>query len=172
MKKMQWVLLLSALLVLGACGNQSKNEDVPEEEVGFSLTGNSIEEAENIPENDKEAILNAFDTYITLFNEKNWDAYMEMISDESDSFNKEEEKAYIDTFFTEYDLVREPSNVTIVKYSEGEAQVFSTLHHKLKQLSSGLEKEEEARQVTVFTKENNEWKVKSVHSIGENPMQK
>lgn len=172
MKKIQWVLLLSALLVLGACGNQSKNEDVPEEEVGFSLTGNSIEEAENIPENDREAILNAFDTYITLFNEKNWDAYMEMISDESDSFNKEEEKTYIDTFFTEYDLVREPSNVTIVKYNEGEAQVFSTLHHKLKQLSSGLEKEEEARQVTVFTKENNEWKVKSVHSIGENPMQK
>lgn len=172
---MRWVLLLAVLFVLGACSDQAKNEVEPEEregEVGFSLTGDSIEEAENIPEDEKKAILEAFDIYITSFNDKNWEAYMEIISDESESFDKEEELEYIETFFVDYDLIREPSNITIVKYNEDEAQVFSTLAHQLKQLSSGLEKKEDARQVTVFTKEDDGWKVKSVHSIGENPMEK
>lgn len=166
------MLLLAVLLVLSACSDKVEKEDVSEgeEEVGFSLTGDTIEEAENIPADEKKAILEAFDTYITSFNEKDWDTYIDMISDESESFDKEEEIEYIETFFAEFDLVREPSNTTIVKYKEDEAQVFSTLGHKLKQLESGLEKEESARQVTVFTKEENGWKVKSVHSIGENPM--
>lgn len=171
MKRLRWLLLLVVVLVLAACSDKVEEQDTPEqgEEVGFSLTGDSIEEAENIPEDEKKAILEAFDVYITSFNEKNLDAYMDMISDHSESFDKEEELEYIETFFADYDLVRDPTDITIVKYQEDEAQVFSTLGHKLKQLSSGLEKEESARQVTVFTKEEGNWKVKSVHSIGENP---
>lgn len=179
MKKIQLALLLISLLILGACSDSSKSEEaseVPEvvedEKIGFSITGDSIEEAENIPETEKEDILQAFDTYISTFNEKDWDAYLDMISDNSESFDKEEEMAYIETIFADFDLVREPSNTTIVKYKEDEAQVFSTLGHKLKQLETGLEKEESARQVTVFAKENGAWKVKSVHSIGENPAKK
>lgn len=169
MKKIHVLFLVMVMLLLGACADKVEEKEEPGEEVGFSLTGDSIEEAENIPKDEKEAIMKAFDIYITSFNERDWDAYMEMISDHSESFDKEEEMAYIEDFFTEYELVREPSNTTIVKYNEEEAQVYATLSHKLKQLSSGLEKEEDAKQVTVFTKEKDVWKVKSVHSIGENP---
>lgn len=171
MKKVQGVLLLSMLLILGACSNESKKEVEPEtkeEQVGFSLTGDSIEEAQNIPEDEKKEILQAFDTYITMFNEKKWDEYIAMISENSESLDKEEERAYIETFFADYDLVRDPSNITIVKYAEDEAQVFSNLEHTQTQLDSGLEVKEKARQVTVFTKESGEWKVNSVHTIGDN----
>lgn len=175
MKKIQWVLLLSALLVLGACSDNSKDEEIPEvsedEKIGFSLTGESVEEAENIPEAEKEDILHAFDIYITTFNEKDLAGYMATISETPDSFEKEEEEEYTSTFFEGNDLVREPSDVTIVKYSEESAQVFANIESTWKQLSTGLETSQTAKQVTVFAKEEGEWKVKSVHSIGENPTQ-
>lgn len=175
MKRLQWVLLLAVLLVLGACSDTSKEEEVPEvsedEKIGFSLTGESIEEAENIPETEKEEILHAFDTYITTFNEKDLEGYMDMISETPESFDKKEEEEYTASFFEENNLVREPSDITIVKYSEGSAQVFANLESTWKQLSTGLETSQTSKQVTVFANEDGQWKVKSVHSIGENPTQ-
>src|SRR5690625_5066774 len=151
MRKIQLAMaLMVAMLVLGACSNDDKNEqkeqETPGESVGFSLTGDSIEDAENIPEEEKEQILQAFDTYISTFNEKDLDAYMASLSDNTESFNLEEERAHTESVFTEYDLVREASDVTIVKYSEDEAQVFSVLKSSLKQLSTGLETSESGRQ--------------------------
>ncbi|MDS9470299.1 DUF3225 domain-containing protein [Sporosarcina pasteurii] len=177
MKKIQLVVFIMTMLLIGACSNDGTNEeneqkqqDVSEESVGFSLTGDSIEEAKNIPKEEKEQILLAFDTYISTFNEKDLDAYMETLSENTKSFDLEEERAHTQSIFNEYNLVREVSDVTIVKYAEEEAQVFSVLKSSLKQLSSGLETNESGRQVTVFTKENNEWKVSSVHYIGDDAM--
>jgi hypothetical protein len=71
--------------------------------------------------------------------------------------------------FSEYSLNYEVSDVTIVKYSEQEAQVFSNMKMLYKQLSTGLETKPSGRQVTVFTKEDGEWKVTSVHHIPDGP---
>ncbi|AOV08540.1 hypothetical protein [Sporosarcina ureilytica] len=178
MKKIQLALLMMTMLLLGACSNNGANneekeqnkQDVSEESVGFSLMGDSIEEAENIPKEEKEQILQAFDTYISTFNEKELDAYMETLSENTESFDLEEERTHTESIFKDYNLVREVSDVTIVKYSEAEAQVFAVLKSSLKQLSTGLETSENGRQVTVFTKENNEWKVSSVHYLGDDAM--
>ncbi len=69
--------------------------------------------------------------------------------------------------FKEYDLNREAADMTIVKYSEQEVQVFATLKTKIKQISSGLEFDQLGRQVTVFTKDDGNWKVTSIHYIGD-----
>lgn len=171
MRKINLVFIVIAMLLLSACADKNstekKNEETPEEEkVGFSMTGDSIEAAQNVPEEEKAAILDAFDRYITTFNNQDLEGYMEIISD---SYDVAEEKEFLEDHFEKYEQIREPSNVTIVKYNEDEAQVFANIDNQLKQLSTGFETGDTIRQVTVFTKENDEWKIKSVHSIGENP---
>ena len=64
-------------------------------------------------------------------------------------------------------LIREVSDVTIVNYTDTEAQVFAKLKTSMKQLGSGLQTNQTGRQVTVFTKDNGEWKVASVHYVGD-----
>ena len=49
---------------------------VDEKKVGFSITGDTIEEAANIPAEEKEQILEAFNAYIEAFNEKDIEGYM------------------------------------------------------------------------------------------------
>lgn len=177
MKKIGLAFLLGVILLLVACNDSGKEKEqdlqgADEEGIGFSLSGESVEEAQNVPEEEKKDILNAFDLYITKFNEKDLDGYMDMIAEETESFDKQEERAYTASFFKENDLKLTPSEVTIVKYDEKEAQVFTRTAHKQKQLSTGLETNQFARQVILFQKKDGEWKVGSVHSIPENPIQK
>jgi hypothetical protein len=82
-------------------------------------------------------------------------------------YDLEEERIFTENHFSEFDLNREVSNITIVKYSDTEAQVFSNLKTSVKQLSTGLETNPSGRQVTVFTKNDGDWKVASVHYIGD-----
>ncbi len=170
MKKIQIALIVFALLLLGACADQSnqaeqEEKNTDDEKIGFSMTGGSIEEASGVPEDEKEAILEAFNTYIKTFNEQDLEGYLAMIGS---NYDVDEEREFIESHFENYEQTREPTNVTIVKYDETEAQVFANLDNHLKQLSTGFETGDKIRQVTVFEKENGDWKVKSVHSIGEN----
>lgn len=170
MKRLSLVLLsVLVLSLLAACGTDSKEEETDSEGIGFSLSNETIEEATNVPEDEKEAILKAFETYIGKMNEKDLDGYMETIAEKPASFTREEEHKLVEEMFEDYDFTREASDVTIVKYNEkeAEAQVFSNLENKVKQLSTGLETKENSRQVTVFIKEKNGWKVSAVHAIGE-----
>lgn len=172
MKKIQLAIIGIALLIMGACSNDQQQEEQPKESesVGFSLTGDSIEEAANVPAEEKEQILQVFETYVETFNEKNLDAYMDTLAENTESFTKEDERKLAESTFNDFDLIREASDVTIVKYSEEEAQVFAKLKSSLKQLSTGLETKESGRQVTVFTKENGQWRVASVHYIGDDAL--
>ena len=90
-----------------------------------------------------------------------WD----MLSENPKSFNLAEEREYIESVFEQFELSREAKDVTIVKFDEetGEAQVFANLATKMKQKSTGLETSRDGRQVTVFTKEGEDWKVNSVY---------
>ena len=92
---------------------------------------------------------------------------MDTLSKHSKAFDLEEERSYMGEQFKEYDLNREVSDTTIVKYFENEAQVFANLKTSIKQISSGLKIDQNGRQVTVFTKDDGEWKVSSIHYIGE-----
>ena len=183
MKKIVLTGTMALLLVLGACSDkedtktgqgsvddgESVNEygsidhGVDENQVGFNIDGGEIEEAAGVPAQEKIALMDAFDTYIHAFNNEDVDEYMGTLSKEPKSFTIEEEQTYIEEIFADYEINREATDVTIVKYAEDEAQVFSNLNTKLKQKSTALETSRTGRQVTVFAKEDAEWKVTSVY---------
>jgi hypothetical protein len=185
MKKIVVLLSMSLILLIGACGkdegkpaeNGSVNDGeaaneygtidhgVDEKKVGFSLTGETIEEAADVPAKEKEKILNLFNVYMETLNEQDIDGYLDTLS--AKDYDIEEERALTKDLFSEYELSREVSDITIVKYSGTEAQVFSNLKTSFKQLSTGLETNPSGRQVTVFTKNDGDWKVASVHYIGD-----
>lgn len=190
-KKFRLSILFSALLALGACssdtGNsanhgstddgEAKNEygtidhGIDDKKVGFNVTGDTIEEAENVPAEEKEKIIIAFDKYIDTFNEKDIDAYMNTLSKHTESFDLEDERTYMTDIFSEYRLDRGASDVTITMYSETETHVFAKLETKLKELASEAEVTMNGRQVTVFTKDDGEWKITSIHYIGDDESQ-
>lgn len=183
MKKIILTGTMAIALVLGACsGNEDTNagqgsvndgeavnefgsidHGVDENQVGFNMDGGEIEEAADVPAPEKIALMDMFDTYIHAFNNEDVDEYMSTLSKEPKSFTIEEEQTYIEGIFEEYEISREAKDVTIVKYADDEAQVFSNLDTKLKQRSTALETSRTGRQVTVFAKEDGKWKVTSVY---------
>ncbi len=187
LRKIVLFMIMSIILLLSACSKDEgtssgsgSTEDgeavnkygaidhgVDENKVGFNMTGDAIEEATGISAEAKEQILAAFTIYIDTFNKKDIDSYIDTLSDSTESFDKVEERTYMEEVFNAYDLDRRASDVTIVKYSESEAQVFANLNTSMKQLSSGLETNPSGRQVTVFTKDDGEWKVSAVHYLGD-----
>ncbi len=185
MKKMFVPISMSVLLLLGACSSDAEksngsgsvddgeatNENsaidhgVDDKKVGFSLEGGAVEEVSSVPAEEKERILAAYKVNIDTLNEQDIEGYLETLSPKDYDFEKE--RAFMEEQFSEYELKREVSNVTIVKYSDKEAQVFSNLKTSYKQLSTGLVTKQDGRQVTVFTKNDGEWKAASVHYIGD-----
>lgn len=191
MKKTVVYLTLVFVMILAACSkndedsaNQGSVNDgetsneygsidhgVDENKVGFNLAGGEIEEAADVPKEEKEALVEAFETYIHAFNAQDVDEYMGTLSKNPQSFSIDEERSYIEGVFSEYEISRDAKDVTIVKFDadKGEAQVFSNLDTTLKQKSSGLETNRSGRQVTVFTKEDGNWKVTSVYYMEDQP---
>jgi len=187
MKKIVIFTVMSVLLILGACSkdegkpsNSGSADDgetttgygtidhgVDDKQVGFNMLDGSIEEAAGIPAEEKEQVLAVFNRYIQTLNEQEVDAHLAMLS--KNAYDIEEERIYMEEQFSEYSLNYEVSNVTIVKYSDQEAQVFSNMQMSYKQLSTGLETNPSGRQVTVFVKEDGEWKITSVHHIPDGP---
>lgn len=172
MKK--WLMLALALFVLTACNNteDSKTEDLAastEEtanEIGFEVLGDDIEQATNVPENEQTAILAAFDEYIAAFNAKDIDRYTQTLS--KNRYEYEEEVNYAKQAFAQYDIVRTATDTTIVKYKEDEAQVFANLDTEMTEIETNATSTNSGRQVTVFVKEKDAWKVTSIYYIGNN----
>lgn len=187
MKKIVALTILSILLLLGACSKEEKEssnagsaEDgettagfgsidhgVDDKQVGFNMLGGSIEEAAGISAEEKEQILAAFKLYIETLNEQDVEGHLAILS--KSAYDIEEERNFMEEQFSDYSLNYEASNVTIVKYNDQEAQVYANMKMLYTQLSTGLETNPSGRQVTVFTKEDGEWKVSSVHHIPDAP---
>ncbi|MGE7022733.1 nuclear transport factor 2 family protein [Solibacillus cecembensis] len=169
MKK--WLIAVMALFVLTACGNKEDTttkdvgKEIDEGTVGFEILGDTIQEASGVPQQEKEKILAAFDEYITAFNEKDLERYKNIISKNAEGFQYEEDIQAVTKVFKQYDINREAQDVTIVKYKENEAQVFSNLKTETKEMETGAELAADGRQVTVFVKED-QWKVSSIYYIG------
>ena len=138
-----------------------------ETEVGFEMVGNNIEEAQNVPADEKKALLENFETYMTAFNEEDLEKYMSVIAKEPEGFDYQEEEETVKTTFAQYEVNRTAEDVTVIKYDKNQAQVFASLAISLKQQSTGAELDRTGRQVTVFAKEDGEWRVSSVYFIGD-----
>ncbi|WP_025785978.1 nuclear transport factor 2 family protein [Sporosarcina sp. D27] len=134
-------------------------------DVGFSLEGGSIEEAANVPTEQKEAIVEAFNRYIDTLNAGDVDAYLETLSE--DGYNVDEERAATEELLATHVLTRTPEDITIVKYSDTEAQVFTSMETAIKDKESEEQDVNVGRQVTVMANEDGNWRVKSVHYIGD-----
>lgn len=187
MKKM--IIAAGLVLVLAACSDSeepSVNENTVEdgnaasennavdhgieenkdEKVGFTVDdeGNVIEA--DVPEEKAKELLAAYEEYVAAFNSEDIDRYMKTIAQEPDGFDREEDQAALTKAFETYDSQYETSDETIVKYEEDRAEVFAVLNVKMKAANSNDAVEQTGRQVVVFKKENDEWKVTSVHFIG------
>lgn len=174
-----WLIVVVAALLLTACGNTEDkgtlqpSEGNQEATVGFEMLGGNIEEAANVPADEKAKIIAAFDEYIASFNAKDIDRYGKVLSKNPQGFNYEEELEFMTETFKNYDVKRFESDVTIVKYDENMAQVFANIDTLTKDIESDVDYQYSGRQVTVFVKEEGDWKVSSVYYIGnqsdENP---
>ena len=172
MKK--WLLVLMTALVLAACGdtdtkdNTAKtNEEIIEEgTVGFEVLGGSIEEASGVPTEEKEKIIATLNEYIESFNVEDLERYAQTLSESPKGFKYEQELNEVKRIFDQYSVIdRKAKDITIVKYSEEEAQVFSNMTADMVEEASGIEVTGEARTVVVLVKEAGNWKVTSVHAM-------
>ncbi|SIT69159.1 nuclear transport factor 2 family protein [Edaphobacillus lindanitolerans] len=189
-----FIPVLLAALFLGACGgktdeNQNMAEDgtapsgensavghgvedgadqeADDPEVGFGMTDGTIEEAENVPEEEKAAILDTFAQYMETFNNQDPDGYTSLLVEGKDGFDIDEEKKAMQELFAAYDVERSAENETIVSYKDGEAQLFSNLTTTMTSKASKEARSEKGRQVTVFKKAGDAWKVKEIYYIGD-----
>jgi len=148
-----------------ALEHEVKNQD--QVKVGFEMVGTDIEEAQNVPVEEKKTLLEAFDLYITAFNEEDIEKYMSVIATEPEGFDYQGEEVFVKETFAQYEVNRTAEDVTVIKYNENQAQVFASLSISLKQVSTGGMLDRTGRQVTVFVKEDGNWRVTSVYFIGD-----
>ena len=176
MKK--WLLAVITVLVLAACGDTEQEKDHTTEKntdeiiekgtVGFEAMGDSIEEAANVPPEEKEKILSAFTEYIDAFNAEDIDRYAQTTSKHAKGFDYDLDLEEAKKAFDMYTINRQADDVTIVQYDDEEAQVFSNLTVDMTEEGTNTQVSSAGRQVTVFIKEDADWKVSSVYYIGEN----
>lgn len=168
------ILAVLTLLVLTACSNKEDDTTVKEREkviedgtVGYEMMGGEVQKATNVPANEEKAILAAFNEYIAAFNDKDINRYLNTLSKTPKGFNYDEDKELVEEVFDQSDTKRDVSNVTIAKYDNQEAQVFANMTTHSLQLKTNVEHESAGRQVTVFVKEGEKWKVTSVFYISD-----
>jgi len=190
MKLKYMTMLTMLLLLLSACAGEENREgagsvsdgessttennalehgvtDQAPSEVGFNMTGNDIEAAQNVPAAEKKALIETFETYLKAFNEENLEKYMSVIAKEPEGFDYNQEEKDVKAAFEQYDVNRTAEDVTVIKYDKKQAQVFASLTISLEQEETGAKVDRTGRQVTVFAKEDGNWRVSSVYFIGD-----
>lgn len=146
--------------------NNAIDHGIGEEKVGFTLDDEGNAQAAEVPEAEKKAILAAYQEYIEAFNAEDLDRYMTVIAEEPAGFDREEDKIALSEAFAAFDSTYKTSNETIVKYEEGRAEVYAQIDVTMKDPNSDKSTEQSGRQVVVFVKEQNEWRVSALHFIG------
>ena len=172
-------------LLLGACGadeekkeekdTAKKTEEVspsegPATDEAASLTqmtqivedASGLKEAEGIPEEDNTAIDAAFNQYINAFNEEDFESYMSVISKTPVNFKYEDEERYVKQIFDSVDSKRTVDNVKIINYAGKKADVYAEIEATTKDPNSDKEVTRSGKQVTVFHKKDDGWKVAAI----------
>ncbi|OKL36368.1 hypothetical protein [Domibacillus mangrovi] len=126
-----------------------------------------IEEAGNVPAEEKTAILAVLDKQIESFNHKDIDGYMSTISETPESFDYKEERLYVQKVFETFEASMTPLDPMIIKYDEKTktANVFMNMKSTSKDIGTGKEVSQTTRQIMVFQKENAGWKQISLFAM-------
>ena len=169
MKK--WLLVICACVLLAACSNSEtqSTEDlqktIEEGTVGYEIVDGQVEPATNVPEEQRQQILQALDEYISSFNDKDLARFKQTVSQQDATYYAETMKE-AEAVFTQYSTIeRNTEDVTISKYKEGRAEVFLHVTGRVIEAATETELAASARQIIVLVKEDDVWKVSSVHSI-------
>ncbi|MCA0150347.1 MULTISPECIES: hypothetical protein [Rossellomorea] len=189
MSKQHWKKIMLGIgmstLLLGACGaDEEKKEDKetakkteevspkddPATDEAASLTqmtqivedASELKEAEGIPAEEKTAIDAAFNQYINAFNEEDFESYMSVISKTPVNFKYEDEERYVKQIFDSVDSKRTVDNVKIINYAGKKADVYAEIKATTKDPNSDKEVTRSGKQVTVFHKKEDGWKVAAI----------
>jgi ketosteroid isomerase-like protein len=184
MKKL--LMFAGVLMLLGACsaGNQEADNEnsaadsdlsnennaidhgIEDKSVGFTMEddGNIVEA--DVPAEEAEKILAAYKEYIDSFNAEDLDRYMAVIADEPAGFDREEDKVALAQAFETYDTTYRTSDETIVKYEQDRAEVFASVEVEMAETGTSRNVTQTGRQVVVFVNEDGNWKLTSLHFIG------
>ena len=170
MKSWKWICLGAVLtFILVGCSDSNKEIISNAEEssaVGFEMANGKIDQAEDVPEAEQQAIFNAFKEYMDAFNAQDVERYIATLSKDPKGFNLDEERKALKSAFETYEIERVAEDVTIVKYTGEEANVYANLKIDSVEKQTGTDLSSLGRQVTVFKKEDGIWKVSSVYYIG------
>ncbi|MEO4054165.1 nuclear transport factor 2 family protein [Solibacillus sp. CAU 1738] len=170
MKK--WLIALMAVFVLAACSDKGEFDaekaakEIEKGTIGFEVLGGNIEEAQNVPVEVKEQLIAAFTEYVDAFNAEDIERYSATLSKNAKGFNYDQDLLEAQKVFNDYTITRDAEDITIVKYTDNEAHVFANIAVKMTEDATATELASNGRQVTVFTKEQDDWKVTSVYYIG------
>lgn len=137
-----------------------------EDTVGFAMNDEGEIQQADVPEAEEKAIMSVFDEYIAAFNAEDLERYGAILSDNPESFDKEEDLEALQQAFETYKTTYDTSDETIVKFEEERAEVFANITVATEEKSTGRSVEQDGRQVVVFTKEDGEWKVTSLYFMG------
>lgn len=167
--KKNWYYILVFMLLIGilqACGKDEKSKkeaESPKEDVQAP----ALKEVEHIPADEKDALIAVIEQHAAAFNQRDLEAYMELISKEPSSFDFDEEKAYIKTVFETMDIKLEPVETVVTAFEETEATIVTMMNTIIKDHASGKELTTPSKQVNTLAKEDGQWKIKAVFAIGE-----
>lgn len=146
--------------------NNAIEHGIGDEEVGFTLDDEGNAQAAEVPEAEKKAILAAYQEYIDAFNAEDLERYMAVIAEKPAGFDREEDQKAISEAFATYDSTYETSDETVVKFEEGRSEVYAQIDVTMKDPNSNKSTSQTGRQVVVFVKEQNDWRVSALHFIG------
>lgn len=183
---MKKILLIAGLLLLSACSeddgsvensnsandsnlaneNNAIDHGMEDKSAGFTLNGDGEVIEADVPEDEAAAIMAAHKEYIEAFNAEDLDRYMAIIAQEPEGFDRAEDQQALESAFASYDTTYSPSNETIVKYEADRAELFAEIKVDVEDAESGGKTEESGRQVVIFKKEEDGWKVSGLHFIG------
>ncbi|WP_052302387.1 hypothetical protein [Bacillus sp. SG-1] len=175
-KKIMIGLGVSSLLLAGCNNNEqgAENTDKPEETQEEATNpleeqtaqiledAENLEEAKDVPQEEKQAILDAFNEYIESFNDEDVDRYLATLSDTPINFTLEEEEAAVNNVFSKLDVRREASNVKIINYQGKKADVYADLEVVTKDPDSDKQATTSGKQLTIFQKTDEGWKVSMI----------
>ncbi len=169
-------------LLLAACGGeeekkeetketeQVKPSEDPKTDEAASLNqmtqmlddSSTLKEAEGVPDEEKKEITDTFNQYIESFNNEDFESYMSVISKNPINFKYEDEERYVKRIFDQVDSKRTAENVKIINYSAKKADVYAEIEATTKDPKSDKEVTRSGKQVTVFQKKDDGWKVSAI----------
>lgn len=157
-------------LLLSACGNtqdsktEQQSEVIDESATIIEMEGGKIKEAD-VPADEKEKILAAFDEYIAAFNTKDIDRYVKVLSKNPQGFDYDKEIELIKDTFETSDVKMVESNAKIIKFEDDTAEVLADIEYQVKEIETNATLNTNISQRTVFVKENGEWRVTRIGKV-------